>query len=65
MALILFDFEESDTILIFTCSGVFPMIANARMTDPGATSLPYCYANYLKDTNKLIEVIGANDIKRH
>ena len=32
MAFILLDFEESDTIIIFMCSGVLPMIANARMT---------------------------------
>ena len=32
MAFILFDFEESNTVVVFTCSGVLPMIANARIT---------------------------------
>ena len=32
MAFILFDFEESNTVPVFKCSGVLPKVANARTT---------------------------------
>ena len=65
MALILFDLEESDTILTFTCSGVLPMIANVRMTLILEQNFYSIVMQIILKTPTKLKMIGANDIKKH